>query len=321
LASNPEDAVLLERVWEEEDLTPLLFTHCRSRNFPETHAGSDDDLKVIHGASMLSEIPEDTFFGSSNISMPDAGFSRHGELILVLMRIRAPDYFEEGTPAAKIADAIRYAIKLLRQKQVPIHRPVKKGEEVGWWMACASSVNISDFERAIEVAGTGIIKRARQVLAANIEDPNLVPEVPESKILVGAARSNYFHVNDAIAFRAWASTRDLKVWNNDDAFKPQFAIVPGSSANPWSYISETGFWPTAVLTQSTAELVDIPTELARHLAEGSVAVLQQIRSVPGSITTADALAINNKAQRAHVSIDEIYEKAKTLGGEIIELGK
>lgn len=69
-----------------------------------------------------------------------------------------------------------------------------------------------------------------------------------------------------------------------------------------------------------AEPIDLDWEeiISKHLADGEVCVIQEIGNEKLRYLTGYAVAFNNRGQRESISIDRIYDKAKTLGTRITE---
>lgn len=122
------------------------------------------------------------------------------------------------------------------------------------------------------------------------------------------ARSNYFHVKDEAAFRAWAESLCLGV-ENDGKDSPLFMIYPDSG-------NKDG-WPTWRDTDEGESCdVDLVAELAEHLVSDEVAILMECGAEKLRYCTGFAWAVNSKGERREVSIHEIYKLAQELGSTI-----
>lgn len=64
------------------------------------------------------------------------------------------------------------------------------------------------------------------------------------------------------------------------------------------------------------EEIDFPRELSKHLAEGDVAIIQEIGYEKMRYFVGYAVAVNSKGKTVTVSLNEIYEHAKNLGNHI-----
>jgi 3-deoxy-D-arabino-heptulosonate 7-phosphate (DAHP) synthase class II len=59
--------------------------------------------------------------------------------------------------------------------------------------------------------------------------------------------------------------------------------------------------------------IDVASELAPHLAEGSVAVLEQVGAEKLRYLSGWAEAVNHRGEKILVTLDDVYEKAKAAG--------
>ena len=110
-----------------------------------------------------------------------------------------------------------------------------------------------------------------------------------------STRSNYFHVKDAAAFRAWASSRNLEVWMEDDRF-----AVSADTGDCYGWPAYDG---------EAEQEIDFEQELSDHLVEGEVAILLEIGRENLRYLIGYAVAVNASGDTTHVNINEIYEKA------------
>ena len=83
-------------------------------------------------------------------------------------------------------------------------------------------------------------------------------------------RSNYFRVKDEAAFREWAESREIEVWNTDEDRGSYFSISSRESNGEG--------WRRLTFDEESNDPLDlnIAEELAEHLQDGSVAVLIEI---------------------------------------------
>ncbi len=125
-------------------------------------------------------------------------------------------------------------------------------------------------------------------------------------------RSNYFRVKDETAFREWAESRELEVWERDEGERGYFAIRSTD-------VDQKGWYRSSYdeETEDYAE-VDFEQELSEHLQDGSVVVLMEIGAENLRYLIGVAIAVNSKGETETVDIRKIYQAAEHLGGEITE---
>jgi hypothetical protein len=120
------------------------------------------------------------------------------------------------------------------------------------------------------------------------------------------ARTNYFRVKDVDAFNAWAKEYEdnyrVEVVDKEDTF----AIL---------FDSESGI-PTSREVDGDYDDIDFMDELSKHLADDEVAILHEAGAEKLRYINGFAIAINNKAERRVVSLDDIYTFAKELGKNV-----
>lgn len=122
---------------------------------------------------------------------------------------------------------------------------------------------------------------------------------------IGSARSNYFQVKNEAAFREWAGKRDLHVMEGTKGEPPEPSFGVYSE-------DEYGGWPSfdQELEDETGDgRIDLASELATHLKDGEVAVLEEVGAEKLRYLTGVAVAINHTGKIVVVSIDDIYLKA------------
>lgn len=126
----------------------------------------------------------------------------------------------------------------------------------------------------------------------------------------GIARSNYFQVKDEEAFRSDMERLELTVVNNHD--DKGFALLADGH--------EAG-WPTSVYDEEADEDldVDIADEVAKHLADGQVAVLMEVGHEKLRYVNGFACAVNSSGETRRVSLDDIFDRAKEIAGEGVEV--
>lgn len=119
----------------------------------------------------------------------------------------------------------------------------------------------------------------------------------------GASRSNYFKVKDAKVFKAWADTLPgLGVWTLDDSFGV--------------YGDAEGYWPSSRECEESGDYLDIDfvSELAEHLADGSICVLMTAGAEKLRYLTGYACAFDNTGKVVDLSLNSIYGMAKAEFG-------
>jgi len=121
-------------------------------------------------------------------------------------------------------------------------------------------------------------------------------------------RSNYFHVKDRTAFQNFINTFDHRVdLAMENAGNPTSAIALFQSDS-----SETGI-PTERINPTTGdtEHCDFVQELAAHLCDGDVAILQEVGYDSRRYLVGDAIAVRSDGQTLTVSINDIYDRVQS----------
>lgn len=116
----------------------------------------------------------------------------------------------------------------------------------------------------------------------------------------GTARSNYFRVKDPDAFEAWVEMIGCEVIAD---MHGRLGFLPGD-------MSDGGF-PSTYDDEETGETfdIDIEADIVQFLAEGEIAVLQEIGSEGCRYLTGYSVAIAWDGRTTRVHIDDIYSKA------------
>jgi hypothetical protein len=122
------------------------------------------------------------------------------------------------------------------------------------------------------------------------------------------ARTNYFLVKDAEAFKKECSfIGDSEVVTQERDGKTYFGIL-GSQ--------EYGF-PVWLRDENEDEIeIDWEEFFKRHLADDEVAIVMGAGSEKIRYVNGWAVAYNNKGEAVSINLDDIYDKAKTLGSNI-----
>lgn len=114
----------------------------------------------------------------------------------------------------------------------------------------------------------------------------------------GTARSNYFKVKDANAFKAWVETvPGLGFWEHEGTF------------GIYSDCPDSGCWPSARWDDDEDEYFDLVAELAEHLADGEVAVLMEAGAEKLRYISGWAVAVHSSGEYVCVSLDDVYKLA------------
>jgi len=123
---------------------------------------------------------------------------------------------------------------------------------------------------------------------------------------VGYARSNYFRVRDEAAFLTWVETLPGVVARREDGSPERFALLVEEG--------DDGGWPNwRYDEEGEDEEIDLHAELAGHLAEGEVAVLQEVGAEKLRYLVGYAVAVNHRGEKLAVSIDDVYERVRAAG--------
>ena len=127
-----------------------------------------------------------------------------------------------------------------------------------------------------------------------------------------SARTNYFRVKDADAFNKWI-----------EQFSGLETIVHETEGTV-GVLFDDGVpncrWETEKFADGNEQEVDVEVdfmdELAEHLADDEVAVLQEAGAEKMRFINGYAIAINNKKETKQINLDDIYALAKELGKNI-----
>jgi hypothetical protein len=124
---------------------------------------------------------------------------------------------------------------------------------------------------------------------------------------IATARSNVFRVKDAEAFLAWTETLPGVTAEAEHSAPDRFVLLMPEQ--------EYGGWPTMRESDGEpgVEEFDFVFELAEHLAEDSVAVLEEVGHEKLRYLVGYAVAVNHLGEEIYVSLDEVYERAEAAG--------
>lgn len=129
----------------------------------------------------------------------------------------------------------------------------------------------------------------------------------------GAARSNYFEVKDAEAFKQWVdNTPSLGYWQNGDSFAI-YSDCPDSGGWPSGRYERVEEVDDDDFTEDWVD-IDLPDELSKHLTEGQVAVLMEAGAEKLRFISGWAVAVNHEGKTVMVSLSNIYDLAEKAFG-------
>lgn len=122
---------------------------------------------------------------------------------------------------------------------------------------------------------------------------------------VGVGRSNAFRVLGSEEFLTWLeSVPDVR------------AVQQAEDTYVLLCESDQGGWPSIRFAGGDGEdeEFDIFAELSEHLAEGEVAVLEEVGREKLRVLVGYAVAVNHLGQTVSVNIDEVYDRAAEKWG-------
>ena len=124
------------------------------------------------------------------------------------------------------------------------------------------------------------------------------------------SRTNYFRVKDNDAFNQWAEQfSGIEIIEKDGTVGLLFDDgVPNCR---WETEDADGNEQNDVEVE-----IDFMDELAEHLADNEVAILQEAGAEKLRFINGYAIAINNKKETKQINLDDIYALAKELGSNI-----
>lgn len=134
-----------------------------------------------------------------------------------------------------------------------------------------------------------------------------------------SARTNYFRVKDEAAFKAFMDTVP-----GCEVYGPEKSENPAKNGAFCVLFTEDGVPSTRFLDEPNEagddyEEFDFMEELAPHLADGSIAVLEASGAEKLRYICGYAVAIDNTGKQVSVNINDIYAKAKKAFGEKAEI--
>lgn len=129
----------------------------------------------------------------------------------------------------------------------------------------------------------------------------------------GKARTNYFAVKDDDAFLDEMAGLAVTVVRRRELGETLYGFIDQNfdgAGLEWERLNSHG------------EIVDIDwiTILAKHLAEGHVAVIMEVGFEKYRYLNGWALAVNNKGEVTELNLMHIYEQARRLGPHITTVG-
>jgi len=107
-------------------------------------------------------------------------------------------------------------------------------------------------------------------------------------------RSNYFKVKDADKFKSWIDRLGLELFENKDGV---FGFGSMDEGLPTCVLREDGEYDD----------VDVVEDISEYLAEGEVAIIQEIGSEKLRYLVGYAVAIDWKNEKKWVNLCDIYD--------------
>lgn len=119
-------------------------------------------------------------------------------------------------------------------------------------------------------------------------------------------RSNYFAVKDVAQFQQFCDEFQLEMITKTDAAQTLYGFLNQGNE---------GGLPTSRYDEATQdwEDADLLSMLATHLAEDYVAIVMEVGFEKMRYLVGEAHAVNAKGDIISVELDEIYERAASLG--------
>jgi len=127
---------------------------------------------------------------------------------------------------------------------------------------------------------------------------------------ISYARSNYFKVKDATAFKDWCNKMNIEASISGDPTEKELWMINPNSSNedswPWDsiYDEETGTFSDSDFMQG----------LASHLQEGQIAVLIEIGFEKLRYLVGEAIAIAWDGTNEAITLERIYDLAEQRWG-------
>ena len=123
----------------------------------------------------------------------------------------------------------------------------------------------------------------------------------------GQARTNYFLVKDAEAFKTEMAKYPVRVIEQKIGAESAYGILDDDG--------DAGGLPWSQFNEETDEYEDLVWEtiIGNHLKDGAVCVLMETGAEKYRYLSGWAIAFNNKGETRRVDITDIYDLAKELG--------
>jgi len=123
----------------------------------------------------------------------------------------------------------------------------------------------------------------------------------------GQARTNYFLVKDAEAFKTEMANYPVNVIEQKIGEETGYGILDEDA--------DGGGLPWSLFNEDTDEYDDLVWEviIGQHLKDGEVCVLMETGAEKYRYLSGWAIAFNNKGETRRVDITDIYNLAKELG--------
>lgn len=116
------------------------------------------------------------------------------------------------------------------------------------------------------------------------------------------SRSNYFHVKDETAFRSWCKSLGVHIEQNSN--DEQLLAIFTNGENGWPVWAEDGDGEDIEL--------DFYAELATHLVDTDIAVLQQIYFQKLRFIGGISVAVASDGTQWTVELEDIYDKVASV---------
>lgn len=120
------------------------------------------------------------------------------------------------------------------------------------------------------------------------------------------ARTNYFKVKDSVAFNSFVSL-----------FNGEIEPVPHEADGTIALLfSEESGVPSSYYDHEAEDWVEIDfvNELAKHLTDDSIAVIEAVGSEKMRYLTGYAVAVNSQGYRLDINLSDIYGRARDFFG-------
>jgi len=125
---------------------------------------------------------------------------------------------------------------------------------------------------------------------------------------IGTARSNYFRVKDPEAFRVWAESLGLDVFDRIDHQRERRYCIAAAEGDGWPLSTGRG---------EDWRKIDFIAELAQHVKPGDIVVCTEAGAEKRRFITGEAVAFRvgfAGVERLKISLNDIYDLAEREWG-------